>query len=174
VLREPITKALSIQLKAKSEPQMARPTDRSKKHGGTSRVARQREKGQSLVEVAFLLPILILLLAVVIDASRAFDALIVLTNAVRQGARYASLEPNPSLDQIKQMVVDDVVGSGTNVTNMSDFSADHVSVDVDPGVAVTVTASYEFPLWFGGILGMPTLTLEKTAVMRHTEESPGG
>jgi Flp pilus assembly protein TadG len=130
------------------------------------------EKGQSLVETAFVLPVLILLLAIAIDASRAFDALIVLTNAVRQGARYASLEPGPDQAQIKQMVVDDVVGSGTNITNMADFGQGNVTVEVAPAVAVTVTASYDFPLWFGGILGLPTLPLEKSAVIRHTEANP--
>jgi Flp pilus assembly protein TadG len=135
---------------------------------------RRGEWGQSLVETAAILPILALLLGVVVDASRAFDAAIVLTNAVRQGARYASLEPSPSSDDIRKMVVEDIEGSGTNVSDMSDFGTKGtVTLDWTSNPdAVKVTASYDFPLWFGGILGIPTLNLERSAVIRHTEEVP--
>jgi Flp pilus assembly protein TadG len=138
----------------------------------TRKKANRSERGQSLVETAFVLPVLLLLLAIVVDVSRAFDALAILTNAVRQGARYASLEPGPDIPQVKNFVVDDVVGSGTNITNMSDFNTSNVTVTVESAVAVTVTATYDFPLWFGGILGFPTFSLEKSAVIRHTEENP--
>jgi Flp pilus assembly protein TadG len=126
------------------------------------------------VETAAILPILALILGIVVDASRAFDAAIVLTNAVRQGARYASLEPSPTETDIVDMVVADIEGSGTNVAHMSDFGTrGTVTLDwtSEPN-AVRVTASYDFPLWFGGVLGISTLNLERSAVIRHTEESP--
>jgi Flp pilus assembly protein TadG len=134
--------------------------------------ANRSERGQSLVETALILPILLLLLAIVVDVSRAFDAMMILTNAVRQGARYASLEPSPTLSDVQAMVVADVVGSGTNITNMSNFNAGNVDVQYTQAVEVRVTATYDFSLWFGGILGMPTFNLEKSAIIRHTEESP--
>ena len=131
----------------------------------------RRERGQSLVETAALLPILLLILAIVVDVARAFDAMTILTNAVRQGARYASLEPFPLEQDIVDMVVLDIEGSGTNVSHMSDFGErGTVTLELVPAVAVTVTASYDFPLWFGRILGFDTWTLEKSAVIRHTEE----
>jgi Flp pilus assembly protein TadG len=122
------------------------------------------EKGQSIVEMAFLLPVLLLLLVAVVDAARAFDALIVLTNAVREGARFATIEPEPTESQIKQLVVVDVVGSGTNISHMSDFTTSDVSV-VMGSSAVTVTVSYDFDLWFGGLVGLRTLRLEKQSAM---------
>lgn len=125
---------------------------------------RRRTKGQSLVEVALVLPILLLLLMLVVDAARAFDAYIVLTNAVREGARYATLEPSPDIAAIKNMVVDDVVGSGTNITHMVDFAASDVQV-ITGTSEITVTATYDFDLWFGGLVGVQTFGLEKTAVM---------
>jgi Flp pilus assembly protein TadG len=125
------------------------------------------------VETALVLPILILLLAVIVDASRAFDAAMVLTTAVRQGARYASLEPAPDEAEIQQMVIDDIEGSGTNVSNMTDFgTVGTVTVEVDPTVSIKVTAEYDFPLWFGGILGFHTLHLERSASSRHAEAGP--
>jgi Flp pilus assembly protein TadG len=125
----------------------------------------RRERGQSIVEMAFLVPILLLLLVVVVDAARAFDAYIVLTNAVREGARFATIEPSPNMAQIQQLVVTDVLGSGTNVTHMTDFSTSDVTVDLSNATVVTVTAEYDFDLWFGGLVGLPTLHLEKQAAM---------
>ena len=127
---------------------------------------RRRERGQSLVEAAVILPILLLLVAAVVDFGRAFDAYIVLTNAVREGARFGTLrQPQPPVSDIQDIVVVDVLGSGTNITQMEGFTADD-NVDVlTSSTAVTVTASYEFDLWFGGIIGIPRVTLTKRAVM---------
>ena len=127
---------------------------------------RRRERGQSLVEAAVILPILLLLVAAAVDFGRAFDAYIVLTNAVREGARFGTLrQPQPPVSDIQDIVVVDVLGSGTNITQMEDFTADD-NVDVlTSSTAVTVTASYEFDLWFGGIIGIPRVTLTKRAVM---------
>jgi Flp pilus assembly protein TadG len=125
------------------------------------------EKGQSIVEMAFLVPILALLLVVVIDAARAFDAYIVLTNAVREGARYGSFDTSATDAAVKQIVVDDVLGSGTNLTRMEDFSASNVTIAglAQNSTAVIVTATYDFPLYFGGLVGLNTFHLEKQAVM---------
>lgn len=125
---------------------------------------RRREKGQSILEMAFALPILLLLLVIVVDAARAFDALIVLTNAAREGARFATLESSPTLAQIQDLVVQDVVGSGTNISNMDDFQASDVIVDVG-STAVTVTVSYDFDLWFGGMVGFDSFHLERQSAM---------
>ena len=122
------------------------------------------EKGQSLLEVAFALPILLLLLAIAVDASRVFDASIVLTNAAREGARFATIDYTPTVAQIQQMVVEDVIGSGTNITHMDDIGTDDVDV-VMGSTAVTVTVSYEFDLWFGGLVGVPTLTVSRQSAM---------
>lgn len=129
------------------------------------------EKGQSLVELALMLPFLILLLAVVIDAGRLFDAAIVLVQAAREGARFATIEPSPSVTQIQDLVVQDVVGSGTNITHMADFSRSGVDVILG-STAVTVTVSYDFDLWFGGIVGLRTLNVAKQSVMPMYYQEP--
>ncbi|HSJ54992.1 MAG TPA: TadE/TadG family type IV pilus assembly protein [Anaerolineae bacterium] len=129
------------------------------------------ERGQSLVELALMLPFLILLLAVVIDAGRLFDAAIVLVQAAREGARFATIEPSPSVSQIQDLVVQDVVGSGTNITHMADFEASNVAVILG-STAVTVTVSYDFDLWFGGIVGLRTLNVAKQSVMPMYYQEP--
>jgi len=47
---------------------------------------------------------------------------IVLTNAAREGARFASLDFPLEEPEILQLVVDDVVGSGTNISTMPQFA----------------------------------------------------
>jgi hypothetical protein len=104
----------------------------------------------------------------VVDFGRVFDAYIVLTNAAREGARFGSVKPDLTEGEVKQIVVEDVLGSGTNITTMSLFNAtDHVTVEgqeVDSEV-VKVTVTYDFGLWFGGLIGIPTVTLTKEAQM---------
>jgi Flp pilus assembly protein TadG len=136
---------------------------------------RRRERGQSLVETAIVFPILLLLLAAVVDFGRAFDAYIVLTNAAREGARWGSVNPELSVADVGQIVVDDVLGSGTNVTQMTGFYDDPDDPDADDNVKiygqleeldfVRVTVTYEFPLWFGRLIGVPEVTLSKVSEM---------
>ena len=135
---------------------------------GKERNRKRGERGQSLVETALVIPFLLLLLMIVVDAARAFDALIVLTNAAREGARYASLEPTPRDADIYEFIIEDVVGSGTNVTQMTEFITDNISYGeggTEENPVLTVTLSYEFPLWFGGLVGLDTVNLEKSATM---------
>ena len=128
----------------------------------------RRERGQSLVETAIVVPILLLLLAAVIDFGRVFDAYIVLTNAAREGARFGSVNPSMSDAHVKDLVVNDVLGSGTNITQMTGFNAvDNVTVvgQAEGSEVVKVTVTYRFNLWFGGLIGFPSVTLTRDSSM---------
>lgn len=133
----------------------------------SSRKRHTRQGGQSLVETAIVFPILILLLVAVVDFGRVFDAYIVLTNAAREGARFGSVNPALSEAEVKAFVVEDVLGSGTNLTLMSDFTGANVTVEgQDEGsTEVRVTVTYRFPLWFGRLIGVSEVTLTKDSVM---------
>jgi Flp pilus assembly protein TadG len=54
----------------------------------------KREKGQSLVEFALLLPILLIILIGVVDLGRMYYAYTVITDAAAEGATYAAMNPN--------------------------------------------------------------------------------
>jgi Flp pilus assembly protein TadG len=61
----------------------------------------RKEKGQSLVEFALILPILLLILGGVLDLGRMYYAYIVITDAAAEGVTYATIHPpndpsNPS------------------------------------------------------------------------------
>lgn len=57
---------------------------------------RTQDRGQSLVELALVLPILLLLLAGVIDVGRILFTYIALTDAAQEGAIFAAHEPTSS------------------------------------------------------------------------------
>ena len=101
------------------------------------------EKGQSLVEVAVLFPILILLLMGVADLGRAYYAMVALNDAAEEGALYAAIDPD-NLSEIQNRAVHASSGLITfetnNVTRMpaSGFTA---------GDPVTVTVTYDFEIY---------------------------
>ena len=127
---------------------------------------RRRERGQSLVETAIVLPVLLLLLAATVDFGRAFDAYIVLTNAAREGARFGSTNPEMTTEEIHDIVVTDIMGSGTNLTPIieSDIVVT-VEGQEEGSEVVKVTVSYPLPLWFGQLIGIPQVTLSKVSEM---------
>ena len=132
----------------------------------TSGKQKRRERGQSLVETAVVLPILLLLLAATVDFGRAFDAYIVLTNAAREGARFGSTNPEMTVEEIHNLVITDIMGSGTNLTPINESD---IVVTVEGQFAgsevVKVTVSYPLNLWFGQLIGIPQVSLTKISEM---------
>ena len=69
--------------------------------------------------------------------------------------------------QVQGLVRDQIRGSGTNITTMSNFGDDlenQVQVNITED-SVTVTVTYDFPTWFGGIVRLDTIRIRKVAVM---------
>lgn len=61
---------------------------------GYGKTSFPRGEGQSLVEFALILPLMVLIIAGLFDLGRAFFASITITNAAREGARYGALNPD--------------------------------------------------------------------------------
>jgi len=130
--------------------------------------SRRRQRGQSLIEIALALPILVLILAAVIDAGRAFDAYITITNAVREGARFGSKYPTWDTE-IKRRVANEANGTGTNFTQLQ-LTVDNVTISypngsMNGGDPIRVTVTYDFPLYFGGLIGLQRIQLRKSIDM---------
>jgi Flp pilus assembly protein TadG len=142
-------------------------SEKMNRQGNAIKEQKRRERGQSLVETAVVLPILLLLVVAIVDFGRAFDAYIILTNAAREGARFGSTNPELLEAEVKQIVVDDVLGSGTNITQMTGFNADNVTVEgqFEGSEVVKVTVTYRFDLWFAGMIGISDVTLTKISEM---------
>ncbi len=112
------------------------------------RLERTRERGAAAVEMAIVLPLLILLVGGIIDFGRAFMTEVIVTNAAREGTRVAVL-------------TQDAAQLG-NITTRAQAAADlnplaSATVTVSPATActgspvpdnVTVTVSAPFQWYF--------------------------
>ena len=78
---------------------------------GSYKTLYQHQQGQSMIEFALVLPLMVLIIAGIFDLGRAFYSSITITNAAREGARYGTL--NPKLTQgICEAAVIEAQGSG--------------------------------------------------------------
>lgn len=91
---------------------------------------------QSFVELAIILPILLLMLTGMLEIGRATYATISIAHAARDGARIA-MDPKVTDDAVKQRVVN---SARPFTVNKSDVTISNRSA----GSAVTVTVSYSF------------------------------
>lgn len=132
----------------------------------------RRDDGASLVEAAFILPLVILLLMGVVDFARGFLAEITLNNAVSEGALYAAQFPD-NLGNTKQRVRE--AGDDLDLED-ADITVTCIDVpDPDPDqieVAATADVDMLTPVgqWFGSVI---TLDSESTAINTQSDPCAG-
>jgi Flp pilus assembly protein TadG len=122
-----------------------------------------KENGQSFVELAFALVILLLLVGGIVDLGRAFFSTMTLRDAVQEGALYGSIDPTNTT-----AIKNHVLNSSSMVPDM--IGSDDITVEVlgSPctGNRIKVTANYDdFPItmpFMGAILGGQTYGLSAT------------
>lgn len=120
------------------------------------------ERGSNLVETAFVVPVLLLLLAGVIDLGRAFHDYIILTAAAREGAYFAAYFPD-QITLIQDRVLQAASDAGVPLVRSNITVTQIAGVGADRGVRVTVARRINLVL--GAILGMDTLTIRSYAEM---------
>ena len=112
----------------------------------------KNERGQSLVEFAVALPVLLLVLFAIFEFGIVFKNYLALTEAVRVGAREAAVSrqlPDPTGETV------------TAVENAAADLGDDLVVNVTPsapwapGIDVTVTGTYPYKL---DLFGVPIIT----------------
>jgi len=106
---------------------------------------------QSLVEVALLLPLLLLLALGAVDFGRLFMTKFILTNAAKEGATYISYYANKVTDPwtaLYTVVKDEALSSGISVSDEEITFTGCCAQDVP----VTVTVTKEVDLIFDGFL----------------------
>lgn len=126
---------------------------------------KRRQHGQSLVEFALVMPILILILFGILEFGRIFFSYIVITNAAREGAR-AGAVGKPDTEVIT--TVFDAAPLPQKDTKLQVTKVDPVQSFRKPGLPFTVEVSYNVDLitpLFAEILPNP-MTLKTQAVMR--------
>ncbi len=127
------------------------------------------ERGQSLVEIALALPLVLVALLGLVDVGRSYVYTTALTNAAREAALYAATTPTATLAQVTQRAC--------NETGFSDYGAScatgiTVTCSACPssGSDVTVSVNYQFDLvsgyLFQHLMGRSSLTAHGSATFR--------
>jgi Flp pilus assembly protein TadG len=136
------------------------------------------ERGNSIVEVALVLPVLLVLFLGIVEVALLLFAHVQVANATREGARYGSLcRLNDNCDNLTA-VVRDTVFSEAQFLNMTDIgSGGNTAVVVQPStlssvpavgdpITVTVTYSYSPPFISNYVPMFPAqIPVEHTLVM---------
>jgi len=123
------------------------------------------ERGQTLVELALVLPVLVLILFGILEFGRIFHSYIVITNAAREGARLGALGKSDEeiIARIREASPLYLADSRLRITKLEPNESAR-----NPGVPLTVEVVYDVELvtpLISSILPNP-ITLKSTAVMR--------
>jgi Flp pilus assembly protein TadG len=138
------------------------------------------ERGQSLVETAMILPIVLLVAVGIFEFGRVFQTIQVMTNAAREGARVAVL-PATTEDQVKARVKEYLKAGELGNWNTAAIDVDQsVNINLGGGASTTgslVTVDYPFSFMIlnpvakvvvqNTKLGEGVLTLTTSAEMRN-------
>lgn len=132
----------------------------------SQRSPRRAKRGQGLVEFAFCLPLMLLLVLGTLDFGQVFFEYIQMRSAVREGAVFAARYSSKGTEAAKTMVkessgTDGILNDG-NTTVTVTYSSDLATAHVGDSVTVTVWAERTFHptiLSFFSRIGLDTITM---------------
>lgn len=102
---------------------------------------KNNQKGQSLVEVAITLPVIILIMAGVLDLGRAYFTYVALSDAAAEGAAYAAINPGDTTQIVERAVES---SNGLLVLDQDQITIQNNSLTA--GSPITVTVTYDYAL----------------------------
>ncbi|MEA3339476.1 MAG: TadE/TadG family type IV pilus assembly protein [Chloroflexota bacterium] len=101
---------------------------------------KKKERGQSMLEFALVLPVLLVVLAGVLDLGRLYFSYVAVTDAAGEGASYAAIHPDNTAEIIAR--AQDATGGLVEIDE--DLIQVYYPEDLDRAIAVDVI--YEFTL----------------------------
>ena len=135
----------------------------------------RHERGQALVELAVITPILLLLIAGIIEAGRAFYTYVQLANASREGGRYGMLSPTDAsgiTSSVGRELPSWITGATTAATcaaaGTNTFATCNTSTNARSGDQLKVTVNYNYtPImpFLNGIGSFTAVTMSTSAIM---------
>jgi hypothetical protein len=137
-----------------------------------------RERGQALIELVLVVPLIMVLILAVLDVAMVVDSRGSIDHAVREGTRAAAA--GDSASQVVQHAVDESDGlleAGDVSVCYEDIDGNGAAGDVGDNVQVKVSHTHEFVL--GGELlelwgvSPPSITLEPTGQERLEQSVTG-
>ena len=111
----------------------------------------KREDGNVLVEFALIMPVLLLIIAGIIQFGFILNAKIAVNSASYEAARTATLSENPEVDAVN--AVANYASSSLSGWDLNERLS--VEVDLsgnDPGDIVRINVSYNVPVFFSNII----------------------
>jgi Flp pilus assembly pilin Flp len=76
------------------------------------RLVTRDERGAAAIEMAFALPALVILIWMIVQLGLVFRAMSGIQHALGEGARHATIWPQPDIDEIEKKIEDAVYGIG--------------------------------------------------------------
>jgi Flp pilus assembly protein TadG len=134
------------------------------------RMTLRREDGQSVVEFAFMMPFLILLLVAIWQFGLAFRNYLAITDAARVGARKAAVSRTVSGGPCQ--AARDAIQATVSSTQWSVISSRITCTPATPGgVGTSFTISINYPVSIGlpQIFGLPRIAVSGTMTASATE-----
>jgi Flp pilus assembly protein TadG len=124
------------------------------------------EQGQGLVELALVLPILLLLLFGIIEFGRVMGAGVIVTHSARDAARYGAV--GATNNEIVERIRTNTAASLYDPSAPSDLQIEITRTDVNGGRDIEVNVSYAVQLYMPiipGLIGNPFI-VEGSSLMR--------
>jgi hypothetical protein len=118
----------------------------TKRHQGRP----DRERGQSIVELAFVLPVFLVIVLATIDFGLALKSWITITNAAREGARYAAVTCVNAADDSE--VISETEDASADLADDVEVTVANCPGDTADSVVVTVEYTYELITPLAGML----------------------
>ena len=121
------------------------------------------DRGAAAVELALILPVLLLLIGGVVDFGRAFFAQIIITNAAAEGARAGVVRADPV---VRANAAGALAPGWVNPPTVVGNCTTTATTPASPSISVTTSATFSY-FFLNAIPGVtsPT-TLRSTATMR--------
>lgn len=118
---------------------------------------RRDTRGAAVIEMAFALPAMIIMMWAIVQLGLVFRAMSGIQHALGEGARYATLFPQPDNDQIHDKIEDAVYGIGPGTFTIEEPVADIEDGSVYLDLTVSYTQSTDLLLLPG-----PDITVSRT------------
>lgn len=139
-----------------------------------SPLRRRSRRGQALVELALLLPLLLILVLGAIDFGRVFLGWVALQNAARVGANFAATHPDAwaqsntaQMSAYEQLIADSGASNCDRTTNDPEFPAGTRNLGDPTRVELSCDFTLLTPI-FGSLLGQPiTIAADTTFPIRQ-------
>ncbi len=117
---------------------------------------RRQEKGSMLLELALILPLLLAILAAIVQFGFILNAKIAVNSAAYEAARAATLDPEPQ--KAAMAAIKDYPGSALPGWSFEDRLDASIQLEsLDPGHPVKVSIDYKVPIFFPKIISFPNI-----------------